>query len=66
MQKTIQLIPVNNDRESLNLHIPEPDPLVKNNSFQYELLIPGNRSLIQDPFPFLNNSFQTSCKKSKY
>lgn len=66
MQKTIQLIPVNNDRESLNLRIHEPDPLVKNNSFQVELLIPDDRSLIQDPFPFLNNSLLDILQKSKY
>lgn len=63
MQKTIQLIPVYNDRDSFKLRIPEPDPLVKNNSFQHQLLIPDD-PLIQDSIPFLNGSLSDILQKS--
>lgn len=62
-EKTILLIPVYNDREYLKLRIPEPELLVKNNSFQCELLIPDYRSLIKDSVPFLNNLLLASAKK---
>lgn len=63
MQKTIQLIPVYNDRGFFKLRIPEPDPLVKHNSFQHQLLIPDD-PLIQDSIPFLNGSPSDILQKS--
>jgi hypothetical protein len=65
-EKTILLIPVDNNREYLKLHIPEPDPLVKNNSFRSELLIPGDWFLHNDSVPFLTNLLLDICQKNKY
>ena len=53
-EKTILLIPVGNNREYLKLRIPEAARLVKNNSIRYELLIPGDWSLLNDSVPFFN------------
>ena len=64
MQKTIQLIPVYNNWEYLRLHFPEPAPPVKNNSLQYELRTPSDRSSIKDPLPFLNNLLSDIWQKS--
>ncbi len=63
MQKTIQLIPVYNDREYIKLRIPEPDLLVKNASFPYEFLIPADQSLIKDPVPFFLQFASTRLAK---
>ena len=65
-EKTILLTPVDNEGEYLNLRIPEPDPLVKNNSFRYELLIPDDWPLPNDSVPFLNNLLLDICQKNKY
>lgn len=51
MQKTIQLIPVHNEREDLKLRIPAPDLLIKNNSVQRKWLLPDEASLIKNSFP---------------
>lgn len=64
-EKTILLIPVN-DREYLKLRIPEFDPLIKNKSSQYALLIADDRPLAKDSVPLLNNLLLDSWQKSEY
>lgn len=66
MPKTIQFLPVYKDWEYLKLRVPEPDPPAKNSSFQYELLIPDDRLLINDSAPALNNPLLDIWQKSKY
>jgi hypothetical protein len=64
MQKTIQLIPVYNDWEYLKLHISEPDSLVKNISFQHEVLFPDDQPLLNVSVPILNRRIVDIWQKS--
>jgi len=55
-EKTILLIPVYNDWESLKILIANLAPLLKTSSTQYELLIADDGSLVKSSIPTISNT----------